>query len=180
MADVADELNALRAEIRRLSDRQAIHDCIHSYNRGLDRLDGDLLTAAYHADAMDEHGPFVGNAAEFVRFALEIEATFDATHHGISTQNCEIDGDVAHAESYVHFVVTHRDKDVVGLGFGRYVDQLERREGRWAIAIRRLLMDATFEVPRSRWLGDAWDAARGVRTPADLSYQRPLPAPTAA
>ena len=179
MAQIPDGLEMLRAEVRYLADRQAIQDCIHSYNRGLDRLDGDLLRAAYHPDAIDEHGPFVGDAAEFVRFALEIEGSFEATHHGISTHNCEIDGDAAHAESYVHFVVTHADRDVVGLGFGRYIDRLERRDGRWAIAIRRLLMDATFEVPRISWLGEAWDGARGIRNPADLSYLRPLPAPSA-
>lgn len=175
--DQSHEFDDLKRQVRHLLDRQEILDCVNAYNRGLDRLDGELIRAAYHDDAIDEHGPFVGDADAFTKFALEIEATFEATHHGITTHNCSIEGDVAHAESYVYFLVTHRDKAIIGTGYGRYIDRLERREGRWAIAVRRLLMDATFEVARSPWLGEAWDAARGRRDSSDLSYQRPLSPP---
>jgi hypothetical protein len=171
------EFEALRREVQYLSDRQQILDCVNLYNRGLDRLDADLIRAAYHPDGIDHHGPFLGTVDEFVPFAIEVEATFAATHHGISTHHCEIDGDVAHAESYVHFFVQMKGKPVIGAGGGRYIDRLERRDGKWAIAVRRLAMDWTFEVPSSEWLGPDWAKFSGRRDRQDIVYQRPLQQP---
>lgn len=177
-----EQFQALLQEVRMLRDRQAILDCINAYGRGLDRLDPALIRNAYHPDAVDEHGPFVGGVDAFVPFAIDIEASFVATHHGITSHNCEIDGDTAHAESYVYFYVVQPGGATIGAGYGRYLDRLERRDGKWAITIRRLLMDCGFEVPRSSWLGPAWDDACGRRDADDPSYQRPLqpPAPLAA
>ncbi len=182
MTDVVQQLDELRREIRALRDRQEILDCVNAYGRGLDRLDATLIREAYHPDAIDNHGPFVGGVDEFVPFAIEIEGTFLATHHGITSHNCEIKGDVAHAESYVHFFVRMPDGARVGAGGGRYIDMLERRADKWAISIRRLLMDWTFLVPYDPWLGPDWEKHSGLRSPDDLSYERPLsppPAPSA-
>jgi hypothetical protein len=178
VADVTQQLDELRREVRTLRDRQEILDCINSYGRGLDRLDATLIRNAYHADAVDNHGPFVGGMDAFVPFAIEIEGTFLATHHGITSHNCEISGDVAHAESYVHFFVRMPDGKNVGAGGGRYIDKLERRADKWAISVRRLLMDWSFLVPYDAWLGADWEKHSGVRDHQDLSYQRPLSAPT--
>lgn len=177
MAGDEVEFETLRRQVRHLSDRQEILDCINLYNRGLDRLDADAIRAAYHADGIDHHGPFLGTVDEFVPFAIEIEGTFAATHHGVSTHLCEIEGDVAHAETYVHFFVEMSDKPVIGAGGGRYLDRLEKRDGKWAIVIRRLAMDWTFEVPSSAWLGPDWAKFAGRRDRDDLAYQRPLQQP---
>jgi hypothetical protein len=171
----------LARDVRHLRDRQEILDCINLYGRGLDRLDADLIRNAYHPDAIDQHGPFVGGVDAFVPFAIEVEASFAGTHHGITSHNCEIDGDEAHAESYVYFFVVMPGGQMLGSGYGRYIDRLERRDGKWALAVRRLVMDCTFEVPRSGWLGAEWDEIRAYRDPQDMSYQRPLqPPPSAA
>lgn len=175
--DIADELEFLRREVRALRDRQEVLDCVNSYGRGLDRLDPDLIRDAFHPDAVDHHGPFVGGVDAFVGFAMEIERTFLATHHGISSHNCEVTGDTAHAESYVHFFVRMPDGKTVGAGGGRYIDKLERREGKWAITVRRVLMDWSFLVPYEAWLGPDWERSAGVRDRGDISYERPLSPP---
>jgi hypothetical protein len=180
--DGAQQLAELRREVRALRDRQEILDCVNAYGRGLDRLDADLIRNAYHPDAVDNHGPFTGGVDTFVPFAIEIERTFLATHHGITSHNCEISGDVAHAESYVLFFVRLSDGKTVGAGGGRYVDKLERRDGTWAISVRRLLMDWSYLVPYDAWLGVDWETHTGVRNRRDASYERPLsppPMPTA-
>ena len=64
------EIQQLRAEVRFLRDRQDILDCVNRYGRGLDRLDAGLIEGAYHADAIDNHGPFVGPVPQFVKFAI--------------------------------------------------------------------------------------------------------------
>lgn len=171
---------ALERQVRLLRDRQEILDCINLYGRGLDRLDAGLIRNAYHPDAIDQHGPFLGSVDEFVPFAIEIEGSFVATHHGITSHNCEIDGDEAHAESYVYFFVVQPGGQMLGSGYGRYVDRLERRDGKWAISVRRLVMDCSFEIAKSGWLGPAWDEIRAHRDPTDMSYERPLQPPRGA
>lgn len=177
MAVSQEQFDLLAAEVRHLRDRQEILDCINIYGRGLDRLDTEPLWAAFHPDGVDNHGPFTGNVEAFVPFAIECESSFARTHHGVSSHNCEIDGDTAHAESYVHFFVLMRDRPVIGAGGGRYIDRLERRDGRWAIVVRRLIMDWTFEVPSSQWLGTEWDQFPPRRDRDDFAYHRPLTEP---
>jgi hypothetical protein len=171
------EIEELRRELRQIKDRQEILDCINSYGRGLDRLDADLIRRAFHPDAIDNHGPFTGGVDEFVPFAIDIEKSFLVTHHGITSHNCEITGDEAHAESYVFFFVRMPDGVSVGAGGGRYLDRFERRNGKWAVVIRRVLMDWSFIVPYSAWLGVDWERIAGRRDRSDPSYERPLSPP---
>lgn len=177
--DVNAQLQELIAEVRILRDRQDILDCINRYGRGLDRLDPDIIAGTYHPDGVDNHGPFVGHVPEFVKFAIDVEGQLQWTHHGITSHNCEITGDSAQAESYVFWFVRMPDGKTVGAGGGRYLDRLERRAGEWKIMLRQLLMDWSFEVPYSGWLGPAWDDVKGTRDRNDPSYQQPYRLPEA-
>ncbi len=170
-------LEALAARVRYLSDRQEILDCLNRYCRGLDRLDPQLLASAYHPDAIDNHYTFVGGVEAFVPYAIEIESRFQATHHGITSHNCEIDGDTAHAESYVYWFLRRKDRDTVTSGGGRYVDRFERRNGEWRIAVRRVFMDWSLEVSAEAWNKDRHWFIVGSRDRADPSYARPLTIP---
>jgi hypothetical protein len=97
--------------------------------------------------------------------------------HHITTHTCEIDGDTAHAESYVIGAILNPDGATARLLCGRYIDRLERRDGVWRIAVRH----STVEVAMT---GDAsllqtpyfreFHFAKGTRDTSDLSYQRPL------
>ena len=71
--------------------------------------------------------------------------------HFIGNQLVEVDGDRAHAESYCVAYHRRRARDseeghdlVTAL---RYVDELERREGRWRIADRKCVFDWTRRDP---------------------------------
>ena len=108
-------------DLQYLLDRQAILDCVYRYSRGLDRHDVDILSDAYHPDAVDHHGRFVGYIPEFVQWGNALhDADFLAHTHNITTHNCEIDGDEAHTESYVIFVLRRKDERTVLVGGGRY------------------------------------------------------------
>lgn len=169
-----DDFEALMRDVRDLRDRQDILDCINAYGRGLDRLDADLIRDAYHPDAIDNHGPFTGGMDAFVPFAIECEGSLLHTHHGITSHNCEVDGNEAHAESYVHWFVKMPDGATVGAGGGRYLDRLERRDGVWKISLRQLLMDWSFLVPSASWLGSDWETVLATRDRNDPSYRRPF------
>jgi SnoaL-like domain len=135
----------LRATVRALADRQAIRDCVARYCRGVDRFDRELILSAFHPDALDEHGKFVGQPHEFVEWALDQHGRAHLSHqHLMLNHLCELDGDTAHAETYFMFVSMNRQGKTVTMLGGRYIDRLERRErgkGHWAIAARVTLRD---------------------------------------
>ena len=135
-------------DVQRLLDRQAISDCVHRYSRGLDRHDDAMVASCYWDDAIDEHGAFTGSPQEFIAWANDLHATsFRGHQHHITTQTVEIDGDTAHAESYILGVLTRKgDGEVSDIAGGRYLDRLERRDGEWRMTLRV----ATFEFNELR------------------------------
>ena len=96
------DFEKLRNDVQYLLDRRAIEDLIHRHARGHDCFDVELLTAAYHPDGVDEHGAAVNVGPKYGEWANAIHAAgSQLCLHNITTHNCEIDGDAAHAESYV-------------------------------------------------------------------------------
>lgn len=181
-----DDLGTLAPRLRELVDRAEILDCLHRYTRGMDRLDRELARSAYHDDAIDVHRDLVKQADEFVDWAFEYHAGQTRHQHIITNHTVELDGDTAHAETYYVFVGAYPEPDapltVVG---GRYVDRLERRDGRWGI-VRRVCTVEWITRPPSLQRGapvddDALvDGFTVARDRTDVSYQRPLtvrPAP---
>ncbi|MEO6247494.1 MAG: nuclear transport factor 2 family protein [Sphingomicrobium sp.] len=173
------ELLQLRRELDVLLDRRAIEDVVHSHARGHDRFDTDLMRAAYHDDGVDEHGSASINAApDYPDWANRVHAGgSQLCLHNITTQNCDIDGVTAHVESYVLVGLLNPDGKSVRFINGRYIDRMEKREGKWAITLRRctvdllLAGDATIlTLPQFQRGG----FIKGARDESDVSYQRPL------
>jgi hypothetical protein len=155
-------------------DRSEIRDVVNRYARGLDRHDDAVLESVFHPDAVDHHGPWVGPRDEFVRWANhECHNAFGAHTHNMTSHNCEIDGDTAHTETYVIFVLRERATNNVRVGGGRYMDRLEKRNGEWRIVVRRLIMDWRFIADGSVWQKpDSYE--HGTWDKSDASYDRPL------
>jgi hypothetical protein len=176
--------DAEHTDLRRLLDRQAILDCLYRYTRGIDRLDRDLALSAYHPDAIDDHGVFVGSPVDFIDWVFPLmrsQNTQLMTNHLLSNHSCELTGDSAHCEThYLFFGVNEEGTiDVVG---GRYIDRMQRRDGDWRI-FRRLCA--------TEWFGSLNDGAHAdptmrsmmklllsnghrSRDRGDISYMRPL------
>ncbi|MCZ4278482.1 nuclear transport factor 2 family protein [Rhodococcoides yunnanense] len=132
----------LEAIVRELADRQAILDCLMRYSRGVDRLDRDVLLSVYHDDAIDDHGMFVGGPIDFADWVIGMHRTLHISQqHCLFNHTCELDGDVAHTETYYMFVGMNRQGPPLAMSGGRYVDRFERRNGVWAIAHRVCLRD---------------------------------------
>lgn len=163
------------ALVRELKDRQEIYDCIMRYCRGIDRLDRDLLLSAYHADAIDDHGTYVGGVEGFADhvFALHYGMQYYTQHH-ITNHRCELDGDTAHCESYYLFRCLNREAPWYDVSSGRYIDRFERRDCKWAIAERICLVEARDENwgPEGLEVNSAYQTASRDRD--DPSYMRPL------
>jgi len=154
-------------------DREQIVACLHRYTRGVDRHDWELLRSAYHEDAVDDHGNFVGTRDEFVTWVEQFHSQHVRHQHSITNITIDLDGDVAHTESY-YFVTMQFPDDSVPLNVngGRYVDRFERRDGEWRIAARLMLNEWQHEAMPTQL---AHEQRRGIKqTREDASYQRPL------
>jgi len=165
-------------ELEQLLDRQAILDCLNRFSRGMDRFDRELFLSAFHTDSTIAAGPFVGGPVDLYTWAQSLhEQGQVATHHNLLNHSCDIDGNVAHAETYYLFVGRNRD-DSNWMAGGRYIDKLEKREGQWKIALRTNVIEwsglvPTMPIPYSD-LPDIHLNGEPTRNKADPSYQRPL------
>ncbi|MBV8951655.1 MAG: nuclear transport factor 2 family protein [Actinobacteria bacterium] len=171
-----DELSRLRDDVRYLKDRIAILDCVHTHARGHDRHDVELMTSAFHDDGVDEHGFSVNPGPEYGEWANRTHAAaFEQHLHNITTHTCEIDGDVAHCESYVIGSMVGRDGTSVMLMGGRYLDRLERRDGAWRIGTRRCTIEWAMSGDGSMLESGAFKGfVKATWDTSDLSYRRPL------
>jgi hypothetical protein len=168
----------LEKQLQYLMDRTAILDCIARNARGCDRHDSEVLSSSYHPDAIDEHGAVVSPGPKYCEVANKTHAASSQQNmHNITTHLCEIDGDVAHAESYVIGMFVDREGKVGRVIAGRYIDRLERRDGEWKIALRRSTCDVVIvgdaSVVNAPYFKDM-GYLKGLRDKNDASYQRPL------
>ncbi len=125
------------ADIRYLIDRQAILDCIRRYARGVDRHDEELMASAFWPDAQINYGSWSGPPHLFTPWANAGHDSRYLSHvHNITTQTADIDGDVAHVESYIAYFLRETDEQHVRVGIGRYIERYERRGREWRIAVR--------------------------------------------
>jgi hypothetical protein len=172
------EFDQLQSRVRYLEDRAAILDCIAAHARGCDRHDVALLTSTYHDDGVDEHGKMKIPGPEYAAWANAVHgATSQAHMHHITTHTCEIEGDEAHAESYVLVALLTKDGKGATMMCGRYIDRLERRDGAWRLAVRRATVELAFAADSSLLQSDFFRSQRfvkGASDRSDLSYQRPL------
>lgn len=131
-------------ELQRLIDESAIRHLLALYPRALDRQDRVLLASLFHPDAVDDHGHFNGPAAGFVDWiAAGSRPGVHWTHHN-GTQIIEIEGDVAQTETYCIALCRQGARGEEGFTKEtflrvRYLDRVEKREGQWKIAHRRVV-----------------------------------------
>ncbi|WP_262504221.1 nuclear transport factor 2 family protein [Sphingobium sp. KCTC 72723] len=130
-----------------IESKQAITELLYAYARANDRADEALLKSCFWPESTHKHGKFEGKSLDFVGFAFKIVATLKYACHHISNVAVEVQGDRAFSECY-YFAQHRRDRKEGGgeedvFFQGRYLDDLERRNGEWRIIRRRGLSDYT-------------------------------------
>jgi hypothetical protein len=169
----------MNEHVQTLLDKQSIYEVLVTYCRGVDRCDEDLIRSAFHEDSYDDHGYWKGPGHELAPFLADrLRNANSATTHSITNVLIELDGDLARSESQVHATLIRKGSDpvVVDVVGARYLDRLSRRDGRWRIEHRIVVLD---------WLGtEVWPDsapavptegfARGARCPEDPSYGEAL------
>lgn len=160
-------------DVAELSARSEISDVLARYARGVDRGDWDLVRACYHPGARDDHGLYCGGVDGLLTFLQELSHHLVSTTHHLGNQLIELDADGAHVETsclgwYRRLDRSGAERSVAqGL---RYLDRLEKWDGRWAIADRVVVLDweHAFEAGKPSPVGDGWQ--RGTRSTDDPSY----------
>jgi hypothetical protein len=142
----------------------------------LDRRDWELLASAYHEDAHDQHGAFVGTPRDFISYVSGIMEEWDYSLHILDLNNVEIDGDFADSECYVLFTQQRRDGSGLDFGGGRYLDRLERRDGEWRIVARQVVIDWSART-QTQGFADVAEYRIGTLDRNDPSYRRPIASP---
>lgn len=169
---------ARNARLDELLDRQDILDCLTRFSRGMDRFDRETFLSAFHPDATIAAGPYVGGPVKLYEWAGSLHQQGQvATHHNLLNVTYDIQGDVAHTETYYLFVGRNRD-DSNWVAGGRYIDRLEKRDGQWKIAMRTNAIEwsgmvPTMDIP----FGDVpgiLNNGPASRDSHDMSYRRPL------
>jgi hypothetical protein len=161
-------------DITEIADRLAIAETLALYCRGIDRCDAEQLAAAFTPQAMIDYGDGARPIAEVIPGLVAGLGAMRVTQHNISNTVMRIAGDTARAETNcvaLHIMSTP-DGEIEGVVGGRYLDRLEKREGRWQIAERLYVMDWNRSVPATMALeggllgGLRRRGARGKADPA--------------
>lgn len=136
----ADGAAALPSVLTELVAKERIRDVLCRYSRGVDRKDFEMVRSCYHPDATDDHGEYSGGIEGFIEYVQRAVARYAGTFHLLGNMIIEVDGPVAHAETYS--LALHRlpprpgklNRDITLVL--RYVDVLEERDGHWRISKR--------------------------------------------
>ncbi|MBM3779277.1 MAG: nuclear transport factor 2 family protein [Acidimicrobiia bacterium] len=126
--------------------KDEIRERLYTYGRGLDRADWALALSPYHADAQ-VRGVFTGTAKGWIDAARRTLERETASSHQMTNILITVDADRAGSETY--FIVSqHAAADSgaanaphTSLVRGRYLDRWARRDGRWAITDREIIVD---------------------------------------
>lgn len=149
-----------------------IKDIHIRYCRANDRRDAEMMRGCFHPDAVIElHEPLTVDA--FIAMGQQVLGQFSVTWHNTGNQLVEVKGDAAWAEHYT--TSSHRipasdegpERDFIA--FGRYVDRVEKRDGEWRIARRKMIMDYTRTDPVGETVV-AYESGAGARDRSDYSY----------
>jgi len=136
----------------RIADRQAIADVLVDYCASLDLMELGALADLFTADCVVKFGPderLNSRGRDALAKSLERMWRWRRTSHHLSNVRIEFTGpDEAETTSYV--LAWHERPDgSTATVYGQYRYRFERRDGRWRIAARRMLMngsDAGFTV----------------------------------
>jgi hypothetical protein len=153
--------------------KQALHDLICTYARGVDRADEALLASVFHPDAEVLTGVIDGAGPAYARdIAAMVRGNLKSTFHSMANEYFEVADDRAVGETYViAHMITAADPAEETITGGRYLDRFERRDGVWKIAHRSFVHDWSMTQPVSMEETGMYESLtlRGGYTPNDPS-----------
>lgn len=136
--------------IQEVVDHHQIRKVLAEYCNACDRCDEPRMAGVYCADSWDDHGLLSGRGVDFARAIMDGMRAFNSCSHLLGQSTITVDGDTAGAETYFLAVLRSDGEDGVEqldqLG-GRFVDELVRADGGWAIRRRTAIRDWSITLP---------------------------------
>jgi hypothetical protein len=140
----------MEEQIQELLDRKACEDVLLRYGRTLDWLDQTGQEECFWPDAVIDYGFFQGTGKDWVPMVMAVEASSARRWHVSTGVMVQVRGSSARSESYGLTVGTTSNEQgqlIDTLFGGRYLDELEKREGQWRISKRTYVADWTHSFP---------------------------------
>jgi hypothetical protein len=140
----------MEQQLQELLDRKACEDVLMRYGRTLDWLDQAGQDSCFWPDAHIDYGFFKGSGKDWVPTVMTIEATAPRRWHLTSGIMVEVAGNTAKGECYGLTVSATENEqgELTDTMFGgRYLDELEKRDGEWRISRRRYVADWVHQFP---------------------------------
>lgn len=167
------DIQELTKRVDELSSKEAIRECIYRVDRGVDRIDVELLRSAFHSDAQVQWmAPASVPVNDWLTAFREVQTRTQRAQHLIGNVLIELNGDTANVESYeVARHLTNMGEEWKDLVYSaRYLDTFTRRDGEWKIQTRVKIMDWVRILEGS---DGAYDhaPAKGSRDAEDISYR---------
>lgn len=157
------------ALLQQVADRQAITDVIYRYCRAVDRIDPELGYSIWNEDAVADYGAiYQGDGRGVIDLICSQHQHLLYHSHQVSNILIELDGDTAGSEAYVTANLRlQAGKQLKQISiWARYIDQWSRRNGRWGIDKRTVIVDFD-EIRDATAMGQA---SAGHRDRTDPSY----------
>ena len=149
--------------------KQALHENMVRYCRGIDRKDLTLMKATFWPESTEDHGMYVGMSHDFCEWACQVQkkSSYKANHY-VTNMLIDLDGDRAKRETAFIYTKVPIDGGPVDMLCGRYRDLCERRDGEWKVLSRMCVWDlaqrlapeadyaALFGIPETSNFGDLY------------------------
>jgi hypothetical protein len=139
-------------DLRQLMDRTAIQETMQQYVWSVDSLDAEGYVAVFTEDARIDSNGIVHQGHEAIRKVVTDLQARQATnraagkppgnlYHVVSNERISfVNATEAIYQSYWQTLRKGQDDRYVAGGFGRSEDRLVKRDGRWLIKARRLVV----------------------------------------
>lgn len=147
--------------LEKLLAREKIRDLLNTYCHGIDCGDWDLVRSCFGEGHVHSHASFEGDLDQFIGFASGFHEGVSLSHHSITNAKIKISDDGKSARCQSNFIAFHiiEDGKLEGMSFpsngqgtdwtvaGRYIDDLECRDGGWLIVRRQAFNELSRKVP---------------------------------
>ena len=140
----------MEQQLQELLDRKACEDVLMRYGRTLDWLDEAGQESCFWPDAKVDYGFFQGSGEDWTPTVMPVEAASPRRWHVSTGVMVQVNGDTAKGESYGLTVASSENEEgeLVDTMFGgRYLDELEKRDGQWRISTRSYIADWIHHFP---------------------------------
>ncbi len=170
--DSTARIAQLEQQLATLVAKDEIRECLYRINRGMDRIDRELMLTGFHEDAqICWAAPDYVPLAVFIEIAMRVQGTTSRVQHLIGQTLIDLSGDYASVETYEigrHLTpMPDGEKDLFIAA--RYIDRFSRRDGRWRIERRLKLVDSIRVVEGNDTKYDHVPH-KGLRNREDPSY----------